>query len=201
MNRTLSLRTALSIGLVGVCVGTLIAAYARADSSKRPEMGSFAELLGSQLPAVSLKSVDGRAVTLADRLSHGPSLIIVLGMKDCFSCNSYRLELDILKSKLPGITPILIGSGSDERMFQDYFRRDHLQAAALLDTDRRLVKALGVNAEPLVLLVDATGRILFADNRSSSAAAQFPFGKLFPLLGAILQPAPTLTTNTGEPNR
>jgi hypothetical protein len=55
-------------------------------------------------------------------------MIIVLGPKACFSCESYRLELDILKSKLPGISPVLVGSGAEQDLFKDYFRRDHLQS-------------------------------------------------------------------------
>jgi hypothetical protein len=67
----------------------------------------------------------------------------------------------------------------------------------LLDPDHRLLTALRIKSAPLVLLVDATGRILFVDSRSSSAAAQFPFGRLLPLLGGVLQPQSS--SKTGEP--
>ena len=200
MGRTLSIRNALSVGLIGLSAGVLLTTLAAAKSWKRPEATSPADLLGSQLPAVTLQSLEGGAVSLAERLTKGPTMIIVLGPKDCFSCESYRLELNILKSKLPGITPVLIGSGEDGPLFKDYFRRDHLEPVALLDPDRRLLTSLGIKSAPLVLLVDGTGRILFVDNRSSSAAAQFPFGRLLPLLGGALQPLPDSPPKTGEPN-
>jgi hypothetical protein len=81
----------------------LITAYAPADA-RRGEVADATALLGAEGPGLTLRSVDGNPVSLGDRLSHGPSLIIVLGSKDCFSCSSYQLELRILKSKLPGIT-------------------------------------------------------------------------------------------------
>jgi hypothetical protein len=199
MGRALSIRNTLTVGLIGLSAGILLTAYARAEGWKQPETWSPADLLGSQLPAVTLQSLDGGSVALTDRLVPGPTMIIVLGPKDCFSCESYRLELNILKSKLPGISPVLIGSGA-ENLFKDYFRRDHLQSVGLLDPDHRLLTALRIQSAPLVLLVDSTGRILFVDNRSSSAAAQFPFGRLLPLLGGVLQPPPSSTSKTGAPN-
>jgi len=188
------------MGLAGVIAGVLITAYARAETWNRPEAADASRLLGARLPALTLRSVDGSAVALAERLSHGPSLVIVLGARDCFSCASYELELRILKSKLPGILPILIGSGGDEHLFQDYFRRAHLEAVALLDPDRALLTALHVENEPLVLVVDSAGRILFVDNRSSSAAAQFPFGRLLPLLDGALEPVSSSPSKSGDPN-
>lgn len=199
MGRTLSIRSALMVGLIGISAGVLLTAYARAESWKRPEASSPADLLGSQLPAVTLQSLDGKTVSLADRLGHGPTMIIVLGPKDCFSCESYRLELNILKTKMPGITPVLIGSGSRQELFKDYFRRDHLESLGLLDPDAALLSKLRIQQAPLMLLIDSTGRILFVDNRSSSAAAQFPFGRLLPLLGGVLYTSSASTTSTGEP--
>lgn len=198
MKGTLNIRTVGSVGLGGLLLATLATAYARADSWGRREATNPTALLGSALPAVSLRSVDGQVVPLAGRVSRGFSLIILLGAKDCFSCSSYALELKILKSKLPGITPILIGSGGDEALFRDYFRREHLESVALLDPDRALLTALHLESEPLVLLVDPEGRLLFVDTRSSSAAAQFPFGRLLPLLGGALQPVSTPTPKNGE---
>jgi len=190
VSRTLSIRTAVSLGLVSLCAVILITAYAPADA-RRGEVPDATALLGTQVPGLTLRSVDGNPVSLGDRLSHGPSLIIVLGSKDCFTCSSYQLELRILKSKLPGITPILIGSGDDEQVFQDYFRRDHLESVALLDPDRTLLTSLGVSRGPLVLLIDAEGRILFVDSRPTSAAAQFPIGRILPLLGGALRSGPS----------
>lgn len=200
MGRTLSIRNTLMVGLAGLSAGIMLTAFVRAEARNTPEAWSPADLLGSQLPAVTLQSLDGGSVALADRLVPGPTMIIVLGPKDCFSCESYRLELNILKSKLPGISPVLIGSGAEQDLFKDYFRRDHLQSVGLLDKDHRLLSALRIQSAPLVLLVDSTGRILFVDSRSSSAAAQFPFGRLLPLLGGALQSPPSSTSKTGAPN-
>lgn len=198
MKRTLSFRTAVTMGLFCLFAGTLLTAYVRADTWNRAETSDATRLLGARLPALTLKSVDGTPVPLATRLSRGPSLVIVVGVADCLGCSSYELELQILKSKLPGVTPIVIGSGADERPFRDYFRGAHMESVALLDHDRALLDSLGVKAEPLVLLVDGAGRILFVDSRPSSAAAQFPFGRLLPLLGGALQPVSS-PSKTGEP--
>jgi hypothetical protein len=198
VSRTLSIRTAVSAGLVSLFAVALITAYAPADARRRGETADATTLLGTQVPGLTLHSVDGTAIPLLDRLSHGPSLIIVLGSKDCFSCSSYQLELRILKSALPGLTPILIGSGGEEQVFRDYFRQDHLESVALLDTDRALLNALGVTPGPLVILTDAEGRILFVDHRSSSAGAQFPIGRILPLLGGALRSVPSSAPNSGD---
>jgi hypothetical protein len=200
VNRALGIRSAISVGLVGLLAGVLLTAYAKAESWTSAESFGPSDLLGTSLPQVTVRSIDGSAAPLAERLARGPTMIIVLGPKDCFSCESYRLELNILKSRLPGITPILIGSGSDEKVFRDYFRGDHLESIGLLDPEQRLLKSLRIKSAPLVLLVDSARRILFVDNRSSSAAAQFPFGRLLPLLGGALQPVPPSPSKTGEPN-
>lgn len=198
MNRTWTTRTVATAGLVGLLTGTGITAYARADTWRRPEAANVTGLLGTKLPALTLRSVAGSAVSLGDRLSRGPSLVIVLGVEDCLSCASYELELTILRSKLPGLTPILIGSGGDEQLFRDYFRRGRLESVALLDPDRALLTSLRAESEPLVLLVDSEGRILFVDNRPSSAASHFPFGRLLPLLGGALHPVSSSSKNGGS---
>jgi hypothetical protein len=200
MSRTPGMRAVVTVGLVGLLAGTLITAYARADTWGKRGAPGAAVLLGAVLPALTLQSLDGKPVLLADRLARGPSLVIVLGARDCFSCSSYQLELRILKSKLPGLAPILVGSGGDASLFRDYFRKEHLEAVALLDPDRSLLASVGVGSEPLVLLVDSAGRVLFVDNRPSAAAAQFPFGRLLPLLGGALQTVPPSTLKSGEPN-
>jgi hypothetical protein len=82
MGRTLSIRNALSVGLIGLSAGILLTTLAAAKSWKRPEATSPADLLGSQLPAVTLQSLEGGAVSLAERLTKGPTMISVLGPKD-----------------------------------------------------------------------------------------------------------------------
>lgn len=189
-------RTLAIVAVAGVFALSLLTAFARSGSRSRNEAAEASTLLGTPLPAVTLRSLDGKPVALSERIGSGTTLIVLLGSRDCFSCSSYRLELGILKSKLPGITPILIGSGSDEVVFQEYFRQDRLESVGLLDPERSLLAALGVGTEPLLLLV-ADGRILFVDHRSSSAAAQFPFGRLLPLLGGALLPTAAVTSTNG----
>ena len=186
--------TALAVGLIA---GTIATACSSAEAGGRRESADLSVLLGTTLPPVTLQSLDGGTVALATRLAAGPTLLIVLGPKDCFSCSSYRLELAILKTKLPGVTPLLIGSGSDQAPFREYFRLDRLESIALLDHDRSLVKSLGARSEPLVLLLDTAGRILWVDGRSTSAASQFPLGRLLPLLGDALQSGPLSIPKTG----
>jgi peroxiredoxin len=148
--------------------------------------------LGERLPAVRLKTADGRTVTLQERLGHRAAVIYVFSAAQCAGCSNLSLEFRILREAFPNMEPLLIGSGSSPEEFRPYFDQMGVPGAALVDEPRALLRGLGLTQEPVVLVADSTGRVVLVDPRSASQAAQYPMGRILSdLRGAIAATAPT----------
>lgn len=147
--------------------------------------------LADTLPAVSLRTLHGETVALRERLGGRPALLYVFGVQECLGCSNLPLEMKIVAREAPGVQVLLVGSGASVATFLDPITRMGLASTALIDEDRQLLRGLAVRSEPLVLLVDGSGRILLVDDRSASHAAQYPMGRLLRDLRATLAVAPT----------
>ncbi len=142
--------------------------------------------LGEPLPDVVVESPDGTPVRLKARLGGRPALIYVFSAAQCASCSNLSLEFRILHGAYPALQTLLVGSGASRETFRDAFRAMELTDVALVDEPRALLHALSLTREPVVLLADSTGRIVFVDQRSPSQAAQYPIGRvLADLEGAL----------------
>lgn len=184
---------------IGICLvfaaGT--AAARRSDAASGPRIGFP---LGDSLPDVTLTGLDGRAVNLRRRLGGHPALIYIFGPSECASCSNLALEFKVAQNEVSGLRTLLIGSGARPGVFAPLIRDIGLTDVALVDSARTLLAALRVQREPLVLLADSTGRILLADTRGASRAAQFPMGHVLRGLKALLVPASQTERSSPSPD-
>lgn len=142
--------------------------------------------LGEPVPDVAVEAPNGTPLRLKARLGGRPALIYVFSAAQCFSCSNLSLEFRILHSAYPGLQTLLVGSGASRETFRDAFRTMELTDAAVVDEPRALLHALSLTREPVVLLADSTGRIVFVDQRSPSQAAQYPMGRVLADLDGAL---------------
>src|SRR4051794_33684432 len=170
-----------------IALGSVLAAGgATVVRAMRPAPMLSRSPLGDTLPALTLTSPDGRPVSLRERIGHHAALIYVFTSAECTGCTDLPLEFRVVRRELPGVEPLLIGSGGPPSAFAGSLHDWHLESSALIDTDRSLLAALRVSAEPLVILTDSTGRILLVDTRSTSRAAHFPMGEILHGLRTVM---------------
>lgn len=142
--------------------------------------------LGEPLPDVAVEDSAGRTIRLRDLLGGRPALIYVFSAAQCASCTNLGLEFRILHGAYPTLQTLLIGSGAGRSTFAPAFETMNVAGDAVVDERRALLHALSLTREPVVLLADSTGRIVFVDQRSPSQAAQYPMGHvLADLEGAL----------------
>lgn len=183
MPRAIPLHAPLLFALVAMSSGGWVLyrrATAPAPYARHP--------LGEPLPDVPVITPDGKSMRLRERLGAGPSLVYVFNAAQCASCSNLALEFRIIRDAYPTVTPLLVGSGASASEFARAFATMGVADAAVVDEDRALLRALSFEKEPLVLLVDASGRILFVDQRSASQAAQYPMGHVLHDLQSLLGP-------------
>lgn len=144
--------------------------------------------LGEQLPAVQLSRLSGEPVFLSDVLKRRAAVVYVFGLAECASCSNLPLEFQILRREAPGVATLLVASGASVDSFRPRILSMGLADNAVVDEKRKLLGSLGIGREPLVLVVDSTGRILLVDTRSASRAAQYPMGHLLRDLRGVVAP-------------
>jgi peroxiredoxin len=166
----------LALSLVAVVIDRRPAAPER-----RPNV------LGAQLPNVDVQTTSGTHVKLRDRVGGQPTLLFVTNAAQCASCSNLPLEFEVVRRELPAVRPLLVASGSSIDAFRPLLDRMHLSSDAVVDDHRSLLAALRVTTEPLTLLTDSSGRIVFVDWRSTSEAAQYPIGTVLHDLSGILR--------------
>lgn len=169
----------------GTCALVFVAlAAGRATRDSTPHRRP--NVLGTLIPNVDVRTVNGSPTRLRDLLAGRPALIYISTPAECASCSNLPLEFQIVRRDTPTIQPILVGSGSSAAEFTPILKRMGIGAAAVIDQRRELLHALGVDSEPLVLLTDSVGRIVFVDWRSTSQAAQYPMGTILHDLSGIV---------------
>lgn len=168
----------LCVLAVGVGIGPRLLAGRAVPPPRTP--------LGDILPSVSLPRLEGSTENLRRAIGVNSAIIFVVGPDDCASCSDLPLEFRIIHSEFPQLAIVVIGSGGSADGFRKYFSQAHVNGTVFIDSQRQLLHRLGVQTEPLTLLTDTTGRILFADARSTSQAAQYPAATLLHTLGPIL---------------
>jgi hypothetical protein len=116
--------------------------------------------------------------------------VIVADREVCLSCANFPLEMRVLANDLPGLRSLLVLSGPDTAYFRRYARQNGLPPhRLLLDPPRRLLRDLGVEHGPMVMLADSAGRILWADTRTGPQFGPTPVSRALPLLHTVLSGA------------
>ena len=176
---------------VTVCAFSFVHYRAARQAGAEPHATSA---IGQLVPAVTLTSASGQRTALRDRLGERPALVFVVTPAVCASCENLPLELRVIHNAMPKLPLLVIGSGADASTFDPYFRGMGVESTALVDSGATLLRALGLSAEILTMVVDSSGRVVFADPRGASEASQYPVGRVLRGLGAVLHAAADTTS-------
>lgn len=145
------------------------------------------EPLGLRLPSLSLTDLDGQQVELRQYIGARPAILFIVGVADCASCANVPFELVIAKKQTPALKRVVVASGASAERFRPYIEKmGNLEAPVLVDEHHLLLDSLRLTSEPVTLVADSTGRVLFVDKRSTSQAAQLPVGRVLHELVGIL---------------
>lgn len=176
-----------------VCVTPmlLVAAASLGACHGEPIKGRAADRfpLGDTLPVVELRKPDGTPVMLRTHIGTRPALLYIFGVDECASCSNLPLEFQIVHRQAPLLTTLLIASGASLETFRPRLQQMGLhENEALIDERSALLHGLGIAHEPLVILVDSAGRVIFVDVRKASRAAQYPVGHILRDIAAMTIP-------------
>jgi peroxiredoxin len=144
----------------------------------RPATIAERSILGDSLPAVRLQKVDGSWQELHERLGGKPAIIYLYSPAECMGCSDVPMEFRVLRREFPAMQPLLIGISAPASRYATPFRDMRLDGDALVDENNTLLKALGVKSEPLVIVVSASGRILFTDTRATRRSSRYPLSRV-----------------------
>jgi peroxiredoxin len=118
---------------------------------------------GQPAPALSLPSLDGKTVSLADY--HGKPVVVAYWASWCTPC---KAEIPILNRMYqngrgtPEEFEILAVSVDEDRAAAETFVRDNaMKYPVLLDPDKKTVDAFHVESVPSLLVVDRSGQIAY----------------------------------------
>lgn len=167
---------ALAVGSLGVLAGC-----------RTHDASSVA--LGSRIGDIALLTLRGDTATTSRLLDGTPSLLIVAGAEDCWSCSDYAFQMRLVRERTR-LRTILVGSGPDTASVQQYIRTNKLEEYAYLDPNRSLLTSLGLTREPVAVVVDDRRRVLFVDPRGSRSMATAPIGVVLSDLEQSMRPRP-----------
>jgi hypothetical protein len=173
-------RSASFVGgiLVTIAVGASVAALSSSVAPVDAPARGVSSLLGDPLPDARVIRLDGSRFDLHAALSGGPTIVAIIGTKDCTSCMNYPLEFRILHGKFPALRTLIVGTGAEPDSFRSYFHEAHVEGIGIIDSQGDLVRGLGITTTPVTIVADSGGRVLYVDTRPAWEAAQFPIGRL-----------------------
>lgn len=140
-------------------------------------MASFVQLFGGTLRSKSgtvetVRAVDGKC-----------AIAVYFGAHWCPSCREFTRELDCLYIDTfagKGLEVVFVSSDEDETAFDEYCGEQPWLALPFLDRDRKqiLTEKLNVKGIPMVVILDAEGKVINRD--AGSMLLKDPEGKNFP---------------------
>lgn len=181
MSRLAALRTPVLIAVLATASGGLVLHRRVAEPAP-----FVRQPLGELLPNVLVDPATGGRIYLRDLIGRHPALVYVFSAAQCAGCSNLALEFDIVRRAHPGLRTVLIGSGAPAAEFREAFATMGVTGSAVVDESRALLRALSIRQEPIVLLTDSTGRIVFVDPRTPSQAAQYPMGRVLTDIQGVL---------------
>lgn len=163
----------------------------------------LAKLVGKPAPALTLKSIDGRAINLTDFYGKRP-VYLKLWATYCIPC---RIQMPgfgkIFASYGDRMTVIAvnIGIGDDTEKVKQFARDFNLHMPVAID-DGRLVDWVGMKATPVHLIIGRDGRVIFAGHQDGpkldAAIRQALASKSSPAGVATTRLADLVTLKTGD---
>jgi peroxiredoxin len=125
--------------------------------------GSAINAVGKAAPALSLPSLDGHTVSLADY--RGKKVLLVYWASWCSPCKAEMPTLNRLYRGAAGTDfafEILAVSVDEDRAEAEKFARENgMTFPVLLDPGQKTVDAYHVESVPAMIVVDAAGTIIF----------------------------------------
>ena len=141
---------------------------------------------GTSIGEVSLVDALGTSSTLVQRIAGSPGLVMILDEASCLSCGDYATELKIIEHKWPKLVQLVVAEGPIDRELDEYFRVNGI--LPLSDPNRELLRRLGQERPPVIVVVNPEGRVLLSDSRFGMASARFPVSRVLVGLAAALNP-------------
>jgi methylamine dehydrogenase accessory protein MauD len=138
--------------------GRLIARIQELEQQAAPTTPSRGPKQGEPAPAFELPDLDGESRSLDDLLASGRPLALVFTDPDCGACDQLLPELARLQHQRAGdfeIALVARGTAAENRAKLDRTTLDNV----LLQEDREVVQAYGVDAVPTALMVASDGLI------------------------------------------
>jgi peroxiredoxin len=128
----------------------------------RPVAPTTPPAAGALLPAVELRTLDGRVARL-DEVAHGRPVLVSLWATWCDAC---AREFDALRrldeaARPTGAAVIAIAVGEPHAQVAAFVARRALPYAQLVDERFQLADALGQSRVPATLVLDRDGRVVF----------------------------------------
>ena len=126
---------------------------------------------GSALPAVELRTLDGRPARLDETL-RGKVALVSLWATWCDACNHELEALGRLDgaARKAGATVLAVAEGEAPAHVAEFARQRGLSWAQLVDERFLLGDALGQKRVPTTLVVDRAGKIVFTGGALDAAA-------------------------------
>jgi len=123
------------------------------------------------LPSVELRTLDGQPTQLSSVLG-GKVALVSLWASWCEAC---RDELDALsrigdRAGARGAQVVAVAVGEKRAHVEAFVREHPLRVLALVDEDFQLADALGARRVPTTLVIDPSGRIVFAGGALDESA-------------------------------
>jgi thiol-disulfide isomerase/thioredoxin len=176
---------------------------ANSDEASIPHgIAHHEEMIGQTVPDVTFTGEDGKETALSNY--RGRPLLIDLWATWCAPCLANLPSLNRIygEFKSKGLEFISLdqdgeeGGEGDAATAAKYLAQHHYQWKNFHDDDRRVAAALGCDGLPLVVLIDANGKIVYFDfgGRRNEAALRTAIAKL--AAGA----APAAPSGTGNPD-
>jgi thiol-disulfide isomerase/thioredoxin len=133
------------------------------SSIQRRGVPHHEEMIGRALPDVTFRSPDGNEIALSSY--RGKPLLIDLWATWCAPCVAALPSLKSIYAEFKdkGLEVISFDQDSDPEHAAKYLARHHYEWKNFHDGERTVQSALQADGIPLILLIDANGKIVYFD--------------------------------------
>jgi|SRR5579883_2267578 len=161
--RSINIKLVLAIAFLLAALGILASSASRTEvaiDTSRP-FALVAADKQTNAPDFSLSTPDGQHVTLSEAVKNGP-VILDFWATWCGPCRAEMPELQTVYEKYKGRGVQLYGvDGNDQaEAIKSFSEQNHVQFPLLVDTKASVHDAYGVNAIPLVVIVDSNMHVV-----------------------------------------
>lgn len=169
----------LALGTAGVVAGLMGGVLWSTSNAGLAGREPSTELLGQTLGDLTVRTSEGRTLTIGELIDGEGAMLAFLNAEDCLSCANLPLEAKVLENVFDGFNSYFFGLGPDTLQLGRFFRKHRVRYGFVPSTDEHLAERLG---PPAVVIVSAAGQILFVDRRSGPRSRAAPISRVLPAL-------------------